>query len=253
MLDGIEFKNDEKRNNLEIPTDVGINRYILKRSYELFERIIKYCSENKYNKIHLLSRGLQNIPKVKKYFDEKWYEENYMNEMKNILYKYPIIYDINDELSYIKNIDFPIYDSYIIELNRTYYRLVKELYINVPRYEESIEWSKYLWEKDLSKNRIDIYKLINKYNSSSNENEFNNIFIKFIYDNYKPLLKTQKVLIKQENNYIYYNDEFAQSINVPEDIIECIEELGIKWPKNHLNNKITSIELSKMIMIITQI
>ena len=52
-----------------------------------------------------------------------------------------------------------------------------------------------------------------------------------------------KVLINQENNYVYYNDEFAQSINVPEDIIDCVEELGIKWRKNHLNNLITSIEL----------
>ena len=160
LLDGAEFKKDEKRNDLEIPTDVGINRYILRRSYELFERIVKYCSENKYKKLHLLSRGLKYIPKVKKYFDEKWYEENYMNEMKNILYKYPIIYDVNNDLSYIKNIFFPIYDTYIIDLTKTYYSLVKELYINVPRYEESIEWSKYLWEKGLENNRIDIYKLL---------------------------------------------------------------------------------------------
>ena len=30
LLDGLDIKKDEKRNNKEIPTDVGINRYILK-------------------------------------------------------------------------------------------------------------------------------------------------------------------------------------------------------------------------------
>ena len=111
LLDGPEIKKDE-RINKEIPTDVGINRYILKRSYILFENIVKYCSENKYNNLHLLARGLKNVPLVNKYFDKKWYEDIYMLDMRNILYKYPIIYNENNELSYIKDIYFPIYDLY---------------------------------------------------------------------------------------------------------------------------------------------
>ena len=84
LLDGEEIKKDEKRNNKEIPTDVGINRYILRRTYELYENIVAYCSNNEYNNLLLLSRGLKDIPKVRKYFNEKWYEENYMKEMRNI-------------------------------------------------------------------------------------------------------------------------------------------------------------------------
>ena len=38
--DGDEFRIDENKNK-ETPSNVDINRYILKRSYELFERIIK--------------------------------------------------------------------------------------------------------------------------------------------------------------------------------------------------------------------
>ena len=58
------------------------------------------------------------------------------------------------------------------------------------------------------------------------------------------MLKTQNILINQKNNYIIYNEkEFAQSINVPEDIINCVEELGYNWRETHLSNKITSIEL----------
>ena len=64
---------DENKNK-EAPSNVDINRYILKRSYELFERIIK------------------------KYFNEKLYEENYMKDIIEILYKYPIIYGINNNL-----------------------------------------------------------------------------------------------------------------------------------------------------------
>ena len=244
LLDGEDIKKDEKRNNKEIPTDVGINRYILRRSYELFENIVSYCSNNKYNNVHLLSRGLKDIPKVKKYFNENWYEENYMKNMRDILLKYPLIYNTNNELSYIKDIYFPIYDKDNENFTRIYYKLVKELYINVPRYEESIDWSKYLWENGLEKNRIDIVKLIDKYNESKHDDEFNNCFIKFIWDFYKEIAKTKKVLINQENNYILYKEtEFGQSKNVSEDMINCIEELGNKWRINHLNNKITSIEL----------
>ena len=157
LLDGVEIKKDEK-NNIEIPTDVGINRYILRRTYILFENIIKYCSENKFNNLHLLARGLKCVPKVNRYFDKKWYEEHYMNDMRNILLKYPIIYNTNNELSYIKDIYFPIYDLYNDDnYMKTFYYLVKELFVNVPRYNESIEWSKFLWEKNLEKNRINIY------------------------------------------------------------------------------------------------
>ena len=121
---------------------------------------------------------------------------------------------------------------------------MEELYINVPRYEESIYWSKYLWEKDLEKNRIDINKFIDKYNESKHDDTFNNNFIRFIWKYYKHLTFEKKILINQENNYVIYNEkEFGQSNNISEDMINCIEELGNKWRINHLSNKITSIEL----------
>ena len=244
LLDGADIKKDEKR-NVDIPSDVGINRYILKRTYILFENIVKYCSDNKFNNLHLLARGLKYIPNVNRYFDKKWYEDNYMKDMRNILLKYKIIYNTNNELSYINDIYFPIYDQYNDEnYTKTFYYLIKVLFINVPRYEESIQWSKYLWEQGLEKNRININLLIKKYNESKHDMEFNNCFIKFIWDYYKNLTFENKILINQENNYVIYNEkEFAQNINVSEDMINCVEELGNKWRINHLNNNITSIEL----------
>ena len=244
LLDGADIKKDEKRNK-EIPTDVGINKYILKRTYILFENIIKYCSDNKFNNLHLLARGLKDVPKVNRYFDKKWYEDNYMLDMRNILLKYPIIYNTQGELCCIKDIFFPIYDVYDDEkYMKTFYYLIKELFINVPRYKESINWSKYLWEKDLEKNRISINKLIAKYNESNHDFEFNNCFIKFIWDYYRKLTINNKILINQENNYVLYDEkEFVQSNDVSEDMINCIEELGHPWRINHLNKNITSIEL----------
>ena len=250
LLDGIDVKKDEKRNNKEIPTDVGINRYILRKSYELFENIVQYCSKNKYNNLHLLSRGLKNVPNVDKYFDKQWYQKYYMEDMRNILRKYPLIYTNDKELFNIKDIYFPIYELDKVEeknqkdYTQTYYKLIKELYINVPRYEESKEWSEYLWVEGLENNRIDINKLIDKYDKSNHDAEFNNCFIKFIWDYYKEKTIEKKVLINQDNNYILYNEkEFAQSLNVSEDMINCIEELGYKWRINHLSKSITSIEL----------
>ena len=74
-----------------------------------------------------------------------------------------------------------IYEEYDEKFTKTYYKLVKELYVNVPRYEESLKWSKFLWIKVLEKNRIDINKLIDKYNESLHDNEFNNCFIKSLH------------------------------------------------------------------------
>ena len=243
LLAGAETIKDENNNKIII-SDVGINRYILKRSFELFDKIVSFCSSNKYNNLHLLSRGLKDINKLNKYFDEKWYEDNYIKEMRKILCKYPIIYDLKNNLSLIKNIFIPIYSNYNNDFTKLYYEIVKELFENIPRYQESINWSKYIWKNDLENNLIDIYKCINKYNHSNYNNDFKNKFIKFVFDYYKDLLKTNKILINQKNNFILYDEnEFAQSINVPEDIINCIEELGYNWREKHLSNIINSIEL----------
>ena len=244
LLAGAETTKDEKNNNKLIISDVGINRYILKRSFELFDKIVSFCSSNKYNNLHLLSRGLKDINKLNKYFDEKWYEDNYIKEMRKILYKYPIIYDLKNNLSLIKNIYIPIYSNYNNDFTKLYYEIVKELFEYIPRYQESINWSKYIWKDDLENNLIDINKCINKYNHSNYNNDFKNKFIKFVFDYYKDLLKTNKILINQKNDFILYDEnEFAQSINVPEDIINCIEELGYNWREKHLSNNINSIVL----------
>ena len=76
--------------------------------------------------------------------------------MRKILYKYPLIYDININLSLIKDIYIPIYDKYDNNFTTKYYELVKELFAIVPRYEESIEWSKFIWKKDLENNIINL-------------------------------------------------------------------------------------------------
>ena len=140
--------------------------------------------------------------------------------MRKILCKYPIIYDLKNNLSLIKNIFIPIYSNYNNDFTKLYYEIVKELFENIPRYQESINWSKYIWKNDLENNLIDIYKCINKYNHSNYNNDFKNKFIKFVFDYYKDLLKTNKILINQKNNFILYDEnEFTQTINVPEDII----------------------------------
>ena len=53
--------------------------------------------------MHLLSRGLNHIPKVNRYFDKKWYENNYMKDMRNILFEYPIVYGLDNNLYKIWN------------------------------------------------------------------------------------------------------------------------------------------------------
>jgi len=247
-----------------IATEVGINKYILDESQMLFKKIVLFCSENNIKKLYRLLRGLKELPKVEKYFDNEWYYKNYIIPMRYIISEENIVTKVNGKKDSIQNTYFPIYrkkedflsteereqlkdskekDEQYKNYLKDYHKICKLLFKEIPEFEESIHWSKYLWKEGFDKNRITIYDLIEQYQKQKLDVDKRNEFIKFIWDYYKDFLKTSKILINQKGEYTIYTNDFAEAKDISDDMVGCIEELGIKWKETHLHNRINSIEL----------
>ena len=261
ILNGAEINYEDGK---FVVSDVGINKYILDESQILFEKIILFCIENNISKLYRLLRGLKEIPKVEKYFDNSWYYNRYILPMRNIISDKNIVNKVKGIKKSIKNIYFPIYrkkedflsseereelkdtkekdELYKIYL-KDYHKFCELLFKEIPEFDESINWSECLWKEGLEGQRITINMLIEQYQEQNLNFEQKNEFIKFIWDYYKELLKDNKILINQKNEFVLYYDDFAEAKEVSEDMVECIEELGDKWKENHLHNQIKSIEL----------
>ena len=132
-----------------------------------------------------------------------------------------------------------LYQKYL----KDYHKFCELLFKEIPEFEESINWSECLWKEGLEEQRITINMLIKQYQNQILDFDKINDFIKFIWNYYPELLKENKILINQENEYILYYDDFAEAKDVSDDLVECIEELGQNWKTKHLHNKINSIQL----------
>ena len=80
----------------------------------VFESIVKHCSEQRYKSLHVLTRGLKNIPKVDSDFDPEWFKQNVMIPMRSVLMKYPIVF--TEDNGRLKKIEIMITKDNIIIL-----------------------------------------------------------------------------------------------------------------------------------------
>lgn len=221
---------------------VRANQYILQKSFEIYERIVQYCSSHHFLKLYILIRGINSVPTVKKYFYENWYLENYMKPLRTIFMKYEVVLT-EDGLKKIEDVYFPIYLKNDENYTKEFYKFVKELYKIVPTYEESLKWSKMLWNVP---DHLITYNVIFKNFSKTplkNINNFINSFIKFAWDYHKNEIMEIPVLINQNGEFVKYTDEFATSIGVPKELGECLDHLGCNWKAKHLHPDVTSIKL----------
>jgi len=242
FLDGEEI--DEKTG---IISDVGINKMILKESQEMYKNILfSICSIN-IGKRYMLARGLRSIPNVTKYFDREWYKDSFMSIMRALLLLFPIVFDGQQYMS-ISDSYIPNYEK---ERNKKQaYTFISQIYSNtVPSFDESIHLEKYIWRDEDYINFVDIEECVKRIEKCGDINTFkNNIdvnvwdwlntFLPFVKRYHPEYLEKYAIIPNMNLKFVNLNDSLATSLCVPENIIECLENLDIHWKETHIHKNI---------------
>jgi len=232
-------------------SDPGINRMILLRSFSIYKEILEYISKSKIKKRYLLTRGLCTTPYVTRFFDSIWYEENYIKPMKNILLKYPIVWNGNE---YIKFTDgfIPIINYNTEDSKRKAFDIISQLYHGkVPTYDESINIDKNIWKNDERikyKNIEDCVKLVAQQENITNLSKiihdddvwkWTDDFLQFLKSTNPRYLNEYALIPNMNSQFVKLTNTLASSQHIPDNMIACLEKLNVHWKDNHINKKIT--------------
>jgi len=239
-------ETDEKTGKI---SDPGINRRILTKSHEIYKNLLKFICNNNIGKRYMAARGLRCVPNVTRFFDRTWYKKSFINPLRNILLSFPIVRNNENQYKIISELNIPDYSN---EVNKEQaYLFISQVYKNaVPSYEESINIERYLWKDDDIINFVDIkecvelindYRDITTFEKNINEDVWNwlNSFLPFIKSYHPEYLEDYAIIPNMNLEFVKLNKSLATSLNVPENIIECLESLNIEWKKIHIHKKIT--------------
>jgi len=250
LLDG-----NEKNAKTDKISDQGINKMILLRSQEIYENLLEcLCQNDIINKRYLLTRGIKTIPSNDEIqsFDHDWYEKHFVIPVRNILIKYSIVLSNDDKYIKLTNVHLPFIKCYEdLEIRKQAYDYISQVYNgNVPTYEESLQFENYIWREDERIKYIGMKKCIQYISeqktvdvlsdkmSISDIWEWIDKFIIFIKENDNELLEQYSIIPNMNSEFVELNGNLASSKEVPDNMIECIEELEIAWKSNHIHKNI---------------
>ncbi|OUM69104.1 hypothetical protein PIROE2DRAFT_2989 [Piromyces sp. E2] len=256
FLNGDEYKT---KNDNQYITDVGINKMILLKSHKMYENLLKYICENDIKQRHLLIRGFNLNNKIE-FFDHKWYNNEFINPIKLILINQNIIWNGK---KYIKLNDtcLPKINEFTDERDKkNAYKYIAQIFKHkVPLYDETIYIEKNIWSNDENNDdklryismkecthKLSTYKDMNKLKNIIEEVEdiwnWINEFLLFINKNknYQLYLEKYAIIPNMNLKFVKKTNDLAFSKSVPENMIECLEELGNPWKSEHIHNKIIS-------------
>ncbi|ORX55845.1 hypothetical protein BCR36DRAFT_367689 [Piromyces finnis] len=131
------------------------------------------------------------------------------------------------------------------------YGYISKIYNNVvPTYEESINFNKYIWLGDERISYVDIEESVKRVESFKNmtslkincniQNEWEWIddFLSYIKSNCPTYLEQYKIIPNMNGEYVKLTNELSGTFKVPDNIIECLEEIGVSWKVIHLHKKL---------------
>lgn len=248
LLDG----SDDWEEHSELGTIItvrGINRLILKESIELYESLVSYLSENEYNKLFLLAKGLKRTPDFEKNFNKDWFEKEIILPYREVLKKYAIVETesgnqklFNDENK--PNIIFPQGNK---EVRQQIYKLATEILINrLPLEKYADNWAYLAWSDCGLFGIDDLCKHIAYEKNVSNLPNYAwlNNFLTFIKQTDETLLKKYALVPNSNGDFISLDEQdFAEGVGLTEFMLDTLLALGIDLKPNLLNPHITTINL----------
>ena len=233
-------------------SDQGINKMILSKSKQMFENLLEcLCKENIRNRYYL-ARGLTSIPENDEIqsFDRIWYKDNFVEPMRDILIKYPIVWNGKEyiKLENLPNVKY--YDESDSDTTQCEaYNFIAKVYEQqVPTYEESIQLENYIWKNDDRIKYITLEectKELSKLNNMDalgekidNAWEWMDDFLLFIKKHEPECLKKYEIIPNMNSNFVTLIDTLSTSKEVPDNMIECLEIIGEPWKLTHIHKNI---------------
>ncbi|ORX86111.1 hypothetical protein BCR32DRAFT_290228 [Anaeromyces robustus] len=204
--------------------------------------------DEKTKKISNPARGLQSIPNVNKFFNPTCYYDNFILPMRNILLKYPIVWN-GTQYYKLSDVYLPKFGKNDKDYVKQAYNFISQLYKPVPTYEDSLLIEKTIWKNDSSLDYINIEQCVEmierlgdlfKLNCRINDNVWSwlDSFLNFIKYYHSDILYSHAIIPNMNFKFIKQTRELATSNTVPENMIDCVEELGIIWRNNHIHKNI---------------
>jgi len=254
LLDGKEI--NESTGKISEP---GINKMILLRITDIYRDFLDYICKTDIRKRYFLISGINSIPQIN-FFDSKWYEKNFISFMRNIALEYPIVWNGKDHIT-LTDVFIPVINCYDDkEKQIKVYNYISELnHKRVPSFNESKIFEKIIWKndsrikfKDLENciKMIDECKNISNLSKIINKNvwEWIDDFLLFIKNyHYEYFMNLNCAIIPNMNSeFVVLDLNFASSKDVPENMIECMENLGIRWREEHLHKNLINFTIGML-------
>lgn len=259
-LNSPDFEPDSERESLiligediladkGVISEGGINRLILKESVDVYDSLVSYLTENKYNKLYLLAKGLKRSPDFEKNFNRDWFENEIILPYREVLKKYDIVEteSFNQKLFNDDGTPNIIIPAGSKEVRQRIYSLVAELFTNrLPKEKYASNWASLAW-KDCGLFEIDdlCEYVANKKNATHLPNyQWINNFLSFILETDKTLLEKYALVPNSNGDFVSLeNQDFAEGIGLTEFILDTLLALGLDLKPNLLNPNITAINL----------
>ena len=233
-------------------TNTGKNKVLLMKSIDLFKSLIQILNENKCPNMYELSRGLLLSQSPYSSFDMDWYKKSFLKNMRDIMANNVTVQSISDKRILLRDAFFPSKKIFDFNLHE-FLNLSKKYYKNMVDEKEANIWKDKIWE---SLNICSVKKLIESViNDKSIINREKILYLNDLLDfiwKYDKNLLYEYTLIPDMNMNLHClskrngeNNDFKECKSVPYCIIQMMESIEIPWKSTHMNNAITSINLSE--------
>ena len=228
-------------------TPQAINKMILMKATEVFRELIGYLIKQDYKDMARLTNGLLDIPIVDN-IDGRWYDKNFLETMRSILLNSELVYreSPRQRISVEKAMFLKFSDKQNEEQRKMIHALACRLNPNVVTYECAWEWQ---LKQFPGVKFWDIKNIAEGYSrcpvAQHSFNVWNELLLcidtvdKRIFQNYAliPNMKGEKMKCD-------FRNPVWECKSVTDEMLRCMDTLGIPWEREHVHNSITSLRFS---------